>query len=476
MNTENKATRHALTAPELLRQKPSRIRRAPLLIIAPILSAVFLLVCVWITQPKEIQQTQTAPDTAGQFTQLVPPGAVTPVSVTITAAQERYTLSGREATYTLDGEDAQLSEQAAKSLLACGSSVLARSRIEGDAADFGLSQPVLEAVFTYAEGQTLTLALGNAPPTGSGRYAQVAGDEGIYVVNASLFDQLSAGRSALYALPDFSQTFTAYTLESVTIEQPQQETITIERVTEENPFHTVAQFAAPLNYPANSERTAELFLALAEIKPLRVLAPEGADADYGLATPLADISLVGTEAKTLRLRIGKQGDTLTLRVDEDAAVYALAATAADFLKNTTVTYLAEQLPGLVALSEVSDIALTRGADTYKMRIERTGDEAAYFIGDVQVPSDDFSSLYQGAIGLLIERRIGGDISLQADGLRASFTYTLRDGSTWSLGFLDCGDQYDAVLREGEVAFLISKRKVDAVFDAVAQYMEGQAYE
>ena len=79
--------------------------------------------------------------------------------------------------------------------------------------------------------------------------------------------------------------------------------------------------------------------------------------------------------------------------------------------------------------------------------------------------EDFRPYYQAAIGLLIDRRLGE--GQQPGACRASFTYTFTDGTEWTLRFLDCGDTYDAVERDGEAAFLIARQKVDAVFERFA---------
>ena len=448
-----------------LRRPVRRNRR--LLWLAPALCAVFAAGCLLVSGilSPESSMIEAESQTAAAFFQLVAEGAGTPVSVQIEMDGESYAVAQADGVCLLDGSAEDVDDARAEQMLACGASILARSRLEGDPEEFGVTEDSPSAVFTYADGSSLTIRFGNEPATGAGRYACVEGAEEIYVVNASLYQTLTAGRNALLALPDFSEVYTSQTLMEVTIEQPDRETIALRRVTESNPFNNVVEFIQPIHYPANSERTASLFIALEELTPQSVLAESGNAADYGLDAPAAVLTLTGA-SETLQLTIGISGEDYVLQVAGDDRIYALADGAADFLQTATVAYLAEQLPGLVALNQVDELLLTRGGEAYTLRIDRSGDEEAYLLEGRALNGDDFRDLYQQAIGLLIDQYAKGGVD--ADQVRASFTYTLTDGTTWTLAFAEYDDSYDVVVRDGEACFLIARSKVDAVFESAAE--------
>ncbi len=431
--------------------------------ILPVLCAVFALVC-WgycqRTTREEVQAVQTK-TTASAFENLIPDGLGTPVRAVVRQNVESYTLKANGDGYVLEDSSMEIDAAKAKALLSCGASILSRDSMDGNAEDFGVNAESLNVEFTYENGQSLRLTFGSAPANGQGRYAMVDGSEKVYVVNSSLYETLSAGKYALLAMPDLSEYFTAQTLMEVTIRRPGRDAITIRRVTEENPFNNVAEFTAPIHYPANSERTATLFLALADIAPAQILDWTSENAAYGLDAPLAELILTGSTGKALYLTIGENESGLTMRINGEEAVYALEEGMADFLDTATVSYLAEQLPGLVAVSEVDSIALVRDGEQHEMVIDRTNGETSYSLDGARQDEESFLAIYREIIGLLIDRY--SPQALPTEPVEASFEYHLTDGTVWTLAFAEYDDEYYAVVREGEANFLIARSKVEAVF-------------
>ena len=444
-------------------RKPSRRKRPSALWLAPALCLLFLLGCAaasGVFAPKEDTAPVPQATRAVTFTQLIPAQKGTPVSVNVLSGGEDYTLAAGDDGYVFQGEPGGLDQNAARELLASGAAITSRQTLTGNAEDFGLTEPAATAVYTYADGSTVTLVIGAAVATGEGWYASVDGGETIHIVNNALQRTLTAGRNALYALPDMTERFTANTLLEASIACAGRETVTIARVTEANPFNMVAELTTPIRYPANSERAAEIYLALEALIPTGVAAAEGEDADWGLDDPLAVIRLKD-EATTV-LTIGLKDGQYTLRIDEDKAVYTVDSSALSFLQSVTVPYLAEQLPGLIALNRVSALEVTSGEEVFSLTMDQAG--AAYTLQGQTVEADAFIDLYQQIIALLIERYVtDGNAAAQP---RVTFRYTLQDGTAWTLTFAAYNEQFDLTIRDGCASFLISRSKVDAVVDAI----------
>lgn len=456
-----------LPLPPATELRAKRVKRLPLVWLAPALCLLFLLACALATGA--LSPAPSAPATVAQpsaeMWQLAPEGRGAPVAVTVRSATESYELRRDADGFALAGEDSPLNDSAAKALIGCGASVLARRRVEGDRAQYGLGEDALSATFTYEDGSEWTLTLGDAVATGAGCYAAVESDEGVYVVNTALRATLAAGKNALYALPDLDERFTAQTLLKARVLASGKQAVCVARVVEDNPFNTVAELTEPIQYPANAERAAELYLALDALEPSGVAAASGADADWGLAQPLATLEL-STQKGALRLRVGQAGDALTMRVDDEPTVYRLPDGALDFLANATVPYLLEQLPGLVALPKVQSVAVVAGTERYWLAVDRREGAESYTVNGAPVERERFISLYQELIGLLIER-------YQPDAkptgtARVTFEYTLTDGSAWQLQFLPYDGQYDIVKRGDCTSLLISRAKVDAVVEHIKQ--------
>jgi len=426
------------------------------------LSALFLAVCLVMakaSKPAAPPKTQTE-TAAAAFVQLIPEQAGRPVAVSITQGETGFTLLEEDGVFRFEGEEAELAPQAAGELLSCGESILARRRLEGDSSEYGMDAPTLSARFVYANHADIVLLLGGPVPTGEGWYAMVEGDSSVYIVNNALARALSVSRQSLYALPDLSERFTAQTLERVSIEQPGAETIAIARVTQANPFNTMVELTQPIQYPANSERAAEVYLALEKIQPTGVADLHGTDEAWGLDSPLAVLTL--EDHGTTRLTIGSAGDTYTLRIDDESAVYTLGADALSFLGSLTVPWLAEQLPGLVMLSQVSDIDVRAGEKTLHFDIDQSA--KTYLLEGEPVSEEAFLPVYQQMIGVLIERYIPEP---QGEGApRLKLDYTFNDGTRWSLAISAHDDSFDLITRDQCAHFLISRSKTDALVQSI----------
>lgn len=444
-----------------LRKPPERM--TPLLA-ALVLSLCFFAGCVIATGRQEAQTA--APTAAGRtFTQLIPEGSGTPVSVALTQGGEGFTLLCEDGAYRLEGEEAALDPNAAHSLLATGAAILARQRLEGDPEDYGIGGQSLTACYHYEDQSALTLRLGDALPTGEGWYAAVEGDDAVYVVGNALGSALRAGKQALYALPDMTKYFTAQTLNVAAIRRRGEETITIARALEANPFNTMVELTAPIHYPANSERAAEVYLALEKIVPTGLCALDGADADWGLEDPLAEIVL--EDHVTTRLTIGQAGETYTLRINGEHAVYEIDAGALSFLDSLTVPYLAEQLPGLVMLSQLSEITVRTQTDALHFDVDQPS--GSYQLEGRALDADAFLPVYQQMIGMLIERYVPEPAQMGAP--RLTIEYTFRGGGTWTLTLAEYDEAFDLIIRDSCACFLLSRSKTDALIETIFSLQE-----
>jgi len=309
------------------------------------------------------------------------------------------------------------------------------------------------------------LCLSQQVPTGEGWYAAVEGDANVYIVNNALQRTLSLGKQALYALPDLADMYSAQSLLSVTIELSGEAPLTIARVTKENPFNTMVELQSPIHYPANSERAAEVYLALEKIKLTGIAALSGKDEDWGLSSPVAVLTMQD-KAET-RIAIGDTGTEYTLRLNDDPNVYTVDPETLTFLNSLSVPWLAEQLPGLVMLNQVAEVKVTAGAETMLI----TADQAAhaYTADRKAIAEEAFLPVYQQMIGLLIERYVS-----QAEGEyppRLTLEYTFRDGSAWTLALCEYDANYDLIVRGDCACFLVSRAKTDALVQTLLSLRE-----
>lgn len=435
-------------------------RRVSPLLAALLLSFAFWASCAVYTAPEKgtaVPQEKTA---SVRFTQLVPEGAGSVQALAYQNGEERFVLFMQDGVPVLEGEDAALDPRAAQELLGTGASILSRQKLPGSPADYGVGENALRAEYRYESGEVLTLLVGDPVPTGEGVYAAVAGEDGVHVVNNALSAALRVGKQALYALPDLSERFTANTLLSAEIALPGQQGLTLERVTQDNPFNTKVQMTSPILYPANAERAAEVYLALEKIQPTGVAQIGGRDEDWGLAQPLAVLTLRDREETTLT--VGQAEGVYTLRISGDENVYTVDGANLSFLDVVSVPYLAEQLPGLVMLNQVSRIDVHAGEETLVLTADQ--DAGAFALDGKPLTAETFVPAYQQMIGLLIERYVPEPETVGVPRIRID--YTFKDGGSWSIAFAQYDEQYDLVVRGDCACFLISRAKTDAMLEAL----------
>ena len=441
-------------------RSPARKGPSPL-VIALALSVAFLAYCVFasgLLAPKaEAPVTKTSANT---YSQLIPSGSGMPVSITLTGGAEDLTLTLEGSTYRIAGEDAAINPAAAKELLSSGASILSRRTLTGAHAEYGIGADSLRAAYTYENGSQCTLLLGQQVPTGEGWYAAVAGDDHVYIVNNALQRTLSLSKQALYALPVLADMYSAQSLLSVTIELSGEAPLTIARVTKENPFNTMVELQSPIHYPANSERAAEVYLALDEIRLTGIAALSGKDEDWGLSSPVAVLTL--QDKTETRIAIGDTGTAYTLRLNDDPNVYTVDPETLTFLNSLSVPWLAEQLPGLVMLNQVAEVKVTAGAENLLITADQPAH--AYTVDGKSLAEEAFLPVYQQMIGLLIERYVPQE---EVDyPPRLTLEYTFRDGNTWTLALCEYDANYDLVVRGDCACFLVSHAKTDALVQAL----------
>jgi len=436
-------------------------KRFPLGLAAAVLcSLAFVIGCAAYAAGQKEQKAAAPKQTSARFTQLAVQGAGDVAALTLNYGGERFTLIREDEAIVLAGEEIMLDQAAARELLSTGASILSRQTLGGDKEDYGICENALHAEYCYENGETLTIILGDAVPTGEGWYAAVEGEGSVHVVNNALAAALTAGKQALYALPDLRERFTANTLLSAEIALPGQQALTLERVTKENPFNTKVQLISPIRYPANAERAAEVYLALEEIRPTGVAQVGGADEDWGLSRPLAVLTL--RDQSTTTLTLGKKGAVYTLRIGGDQNVYTVDGESLEFLSALSVPYLAEQLPALVMLNQVSRIDVHAQGETFSFTTDQS--TGTYTLDGKAIAPEAFVPAYQQMIGLLIER-YAPDAKVSGEP-RIRIEFTLRDGRRWAIAFAGYDERFDLVVRDGCACFLIGREKTDAMLAAI----------
>ena len=116
-------------------------------------------------------------------------------SIAVTTASEKYTISLNSAKQLVVDAyaDLPINTTDLSTLETALTTVTATRKLTSDSAsqsDFGLDKPQAKAVVTYFDNSVVTVEIGSKSPAGDGYYARVSGNEAIYLIDATLAEQL----------------------------------------------------------------------------------------------------------------------------------------------------------------------------------------------------------------------------------------------------------------------------------------------
>lgn len=130
--------------------------------------------------------------------------------LSLTNGQGELSFTKAEDAWQYDGDDAFPADQEAVEDLAEQIGSLAAIRVIDDPEDlsaYGLDTPVGVLTVTYGEDETLTLTIGALDGTGDSYYAQLSGDQAVYLLSADSVDTLiSLSAQELTAAEDEAET------------------------------------------------------------------------------------------------------------------------------------------------------------------------------------------------------------------------------------------------------------------------------
>jgi type II secretory pathway pseudopilin PulG len=229
---------------------------------------------------------------------------------------------------------------------------------DGDTLDaYGLSEPAQTLTAISDNGQTTTLALGNATTDGNSYYMLMNGSETpVYVISDELEKEMAVGIYDMYLLPDFP-TLTEDQLNSITLAGPVTTVLTAahEEVPaaadssssdDTTPTTTWRSVGANVTDNEQVQGIVKQILGLSLDACVDYRPSDSAAALCGFDKPDAVITVKytgeGNTDDTLTLTVGSQvldGDGRYVRVDDDTTVYRMKADKLDMLMKVSVNGL-----------------------------------------------------------------------------------------------------------------------------------------
>ena len=232
--------------------------------------------------------------------------------------------------------------------------------------EFGLAEADLVATLTYDGDRTATLKVGAETPAGTQRFAQVSGDERLYVVGANV-------RTTLWKDPEMLRQKSVASLDAesvtgLTLDQADEHIVAVRTQGDEK---ALWRLTAPLKTEADEWNVKQLINKIGDMKAEGFLAPDGADAaDLGFDKPQATVTLQLPEGEPLTVTFGSietrevgepaaEKEIIFVRSSKRPEIMMVAADVLDALKKTPFD-----------LRDKSVLTFKRD-DVTRLRVERT---------------------------------------------------------------------------------------------------------
>lgn len=329
---------------------------------------------------------------------------------------------------------------------------------------YGLS-PAAGALNIRAGEESVSLELGNLSPSATSRYVLLDGQ----LYTAPLFLNGIPSIRSLHAVPSLYSNGEMPV--SFTLSRPDGTRVSGGITDGRTVGVTSLVVTEPFQWEMDIEKAASLINSIGaiDIQAWEMKnTPENRSA-CGLDKPLSFTALYHPEGSdpfgwTLHLGAAANGNLRYMYLEGDGNIFSVSAESVRFLDDLDATALMNRFAGLVALQliEQADVSWESHAISLRQKLAETGN--AYYINGKTMDESSFKALYQQLIAPRVDGLLPEDA--QAGEARLSILYKLSDGTEESVVYRTWNQDYDALERNGELLFYISREKVDATISAL----------
>ena len=360
-------------------------------------------------------------------------------AVSITNSNGTLTILPDGESYTLESyEQLPLKTSMLSSLFSAASRSTINQDVEnsGSSGDYGLDAPQMKVELTLGDGSKKTYSVGNQTPVGSYYYAQVEGEQEVYIITSSISSLLTANPLELVEL-ELIPAIDDASLNNITrlAIGGAQRGEEIEIVKSDENYKKKTSLIYHVSKPEELELNSNYISGALESLPglqadaAALLKPsEQQKADYGFAEPSYTLALdyedpESGEKSTYELTFGNSDGTniYVMRPGVDI-IYQVALASV----SSVSAPLDDIVSKFIALRYIDTVqSLTVDANGKKNTFELSGtlDDTKVSLNGKELDIDEFRSLYSDAIGFTYNEKqepVEGEPIL-------TITYAYRDG-------------------------------------------------
>ena len=375
-----------------------------------------------------------------------------------------------EENWTIAGlEDASIKNFSIGMLAADLASVSAKTTVADTAdnlAQYGLDAPVNTAEVYLADGSVTTLMAGNLTVLGDGYYFKSSESDAVYTIYPSLHSSIFA------ALDDYRDTATLFIdrekIVGVSVEKKDSKLnlqLMDEPITMGGYNIATWEMTEPDYHTIDISRLTDYVMDVLPTVTLSSVAGTKADyGKYGLTKPYAVITVTNVDDTVQTIKLGNiDGDKCYVTTDMDNDVYVANSSAFTFV-DVDPFLLINKFVNIVNIEDLGTIKVSDGKTVHTLSVKGDGDDKKYIFDDKEMDETKFKTeLYQEVIGLTVDK-FCDDAKYTAP--VATIEYNLKDGSHTKVEFVEYNDRNYAVFKDGECKFIILKKSVNSMIDAL----------
>ncbi|MBQ7901742.1 MAG: DUF4340 domain-containing protein [Clostridia bacterium] len=434
-----------------------------------VLTAITALVFMWDGTPETEEQS-----TESQVITIFKGDEASISTINVTIPGENITFNRVDSeNWQIQGlENVSIKNFSIGMLASDVATITAKSLVEQNAADlakYGLENPQYIISASFSDGTVKTFYGGIQTALGDAYYFKDKDSADVYTIYSNKFDSMFADTmsyrdtASLYInketvvgvkvekkdytlnlqLMDEPLTLGGYNLATWEMTQPSYQTIDISRLT------TYVMDVLP-TVTINS-----------------IVSDNNDYANYGLDKPYAVVTVTNTDGSKQTIKLGNSNDNeYYILVDDDTTIYSANKEAFTYV-DVDPFLLINKFVSIYNIDDVDNVVVKSGGAEYKLSLEGDGDNRSYKLNGTAVEEEKFKTeLYQQVIGLIVDEFCYDAVySTPA----VTIEYTLKDGSYSKAEFVNYDDRNYAVFKDGKSEFIILKKNVTAMLDALKAY-------
>lgn len=351
-------------------------------------------------------------------------------------------------------------------------SVSAKSTVTDKAdslAPYGLDNPSNSAEIYLSDGSVKTLLSGNKTALGDGYYFKDKDSDVIYTIYTSLHSSIFA------SLDDYRDTATLFIdREKIIGVRVEKKDYNLNLQLMDEPItmggYNIAtwEMTEPdYNTLDTSRLTDYVMNVLPTVTLSSVVGTKEDAAKFGLDNPYAVITITNLDAPSQTIKLGRtEGEICYVMVDDSTEICQANASAFTFV-NVDPFLLINKFVNIVNIEDVNSVKVSDGNSEYILSTEGKDDKKKYLFNGAEVDETKFKTeIYQEIIGLTVDK-FCSDATYKTP--VATVEYNLKDGTYSKAEFVDYNDRNYAVYKDGKCKFIILKKTVNSMLDALKNY-------